>query len=691
MSQYSFYGGKQGRTYNLVYHFDSIYDMVKLFQNGGSFNTVNYNEYVIIDTLAQKNEKYNRENGIIYRRGMNFSEVFNPKGVGLTNNTLSEYDTVVKTIYATNLDTEYLDTDNIASGYSVTTEVPKYKHFAYIIKRVEGVLVAEIKPRDFIIGDVTSGQTLFSIDWQNFVFNPGGGAEYVGQIVGPQGSSPEIAMDSWDDFIENYMSGDAEGAKGELFADFHPGIVEEQGGRVLLYDNIQYGYCNILDQYGNIEGAMISLDIPTKVTKVNAYSVSPYGPIIKEVTVLPVDNILKEVFYKVGNTYYIWNEDRLVEDPNSDGYPPIYNKSPGFVEVTPSDWWTKEGSTYPYDYNNLIREKSDSKGHPFFKDYEIAIPKGIHGVDSNIEVTDNFNIVRILRNYDQSMEGSESSTILRGLTAIESITPDIIQGSRSFIDINYYVNHDVSQAEHTVPIAFPAISHISVSNDHRLDLTSYYQYYYTFGDESRSATQQTPYPVNEVISVRVVQNVVCALFSDPTYRQELTEYKLDSWVNGTEGWTYETDDTGSTTGNSFRWAIVGSIQGKNAYYKNYNTDPLDPEHSGLALLKEENPYGFGRDQQGEIIPDEEGMIGLLAVVTTLEGTVTRVESYFYDYNGTPGDPENWKLLSAAVSGIIDQPGNVIIASRPDTNHPEYPQEGDSLLHEAGLWLVIEDK
>ena len=684
MSQYSFYGGKQGRTYNLVYHFDSIYDMVKLFQNGGSFNTVNYNEYVIIDTLAQKNEKYNRENGIIYRRGMNFSEVFNPKGVGLTNNTLSEFDTVIKTIYATNLNTEYLDTDNITSGYSVTTEVPKYKHFAYTIKRVEGVLIAEIKPRDFIIGDVTSGQTLFSIDWQNFVFNPGGGAEYVGQIVGPQGSSPEIAMDSWDDFIENYMGGDAEGAKGELFADFHPGIIEEQGGRVLLYDNIQYGYCNILDQYGNIEGAMISLDIPTKITKVNAYSVSPYGPIIKEVSVLPVSNILKEVFYKVGNKYYIWNEDRLVEDPNSDGYPPIYNKSPGFVEVTPSDWWTKEGTTYPYTYNHLIREKSDSKGHPFFKDYEIAVPKGIHGVDSDIEVTNNFNIVRTLRNYDQSMEGSESSTILRGLTAIESITPDIVQGNRSFIDINYYVNHDISQAERTVPIAFPAISHIEVSNDHRLDLTSYYQYYYTFGNESRSATQQTPYPVNEVIAIKVVQNVVCALFSDPTYRQNLSEdtSKLATFENGTEGWTYTKDDRGITGGDQFRWAEIGSIEGKNTLYKNY---------SSLAALKSANPYGFGRDSQGQIIPDEIGMIGMLAVVTTQEGDTEKVESYYYDYNGTAGNPDNWKKFAEAVSGVIDQPGNIMIASIPNPSQPEYPDEGDSLLHQNGFWFVIEDK
>lgn len=695
MSSYSFYGGKQGRTYNLVYHFDSIYDMVRLFQNGGSFNTVNYNEYVIIDTLAQKNEKYNRENGIIYRRGMNFSEVFNPKGVGLTNNTLSEYDTIDKTIYATNLDTEYLDTDNITSGYAVTTKVPKYKHYSYIIKSINDELIAEIDPRELIIADPVSGQTLFSVDWQNFVFNPGGGAEYVGQIVGPQGSSPEIAMTNWEDFIENYIDGDAQGAKGEIYADFHPGMVES-GGRVFIYDDIQYGYCNLLDQYGNIEGAMISLDIPTKVTEVSAYSVSPYGPIVEEVEELPTEDILKEVFYKVGNTYYIWNEDNLVLDPTSDGYPPKYIPSPDFVEVIPSDWWIKEGETYPYDYKNLLREKSDSRGHSFFKDYEIAVPKGIHGVDSDIEVTDNFNIVRTLRNYDQSMEGSESSTILRGLTAIESITPDIVQGSRSFIDINYHINQDVSSEEHTVPIAFPAFSYITVINDHRLDLTKYYQYHYTYGNQSYPATQETPYPINEVIAVRVVQNAVCALFSDPDYRKSLTNYKPDSWEKNDRGWTYTVDDTGSNVGNTFYWAVVGSIEGKNAFYKNYETDPEDPDHTGLAALKDENPYGFGKDQQGQLIPDEIGMIGMLAIVTTQEGSATKVESYYYDYNGEQEQgaeiaKENWKLFTETISGIIDQPGNVVIASIPDPSHPEYPDEGDSLLHQNGIWLVIEDK
>ena len=51
--------------------------MVDAFQQGGSYNEVNYGEYVIIDTIINKHEPRNFENGIIYRRGLNYQEYFN--------------------------------------------------------------------------------------------------------------------------------------------------------------------------------------------------------------------------------------------------------------------------------------------------------------------------------------------------------------------------------------------------------------------------------------------------------------------------------------------------------------------------------------------------------------------------------------------------------------------------------------
>ena len=118
----SFYGGKQGRTYHLVQHYDTIkikngdypaFDaskkhlvnskvkyndkyyifleevqasqetqeldlskvrevkaMVDCFSQGGSYTEVNYGQYVIIDTSSKEDP----ENGCIYRRGFNYKE-----------------------------------------------------------------------------------------------------------------------------------------------------------------------------------------------------------------------------------------------------------------------------------------------------------------------------------------------------------------------------------------------------------------------------------------------------------------------------------------------------------------------------------------------------------------------------------------------------------------------------------------
>ena len=46
---YSFYGGKQGRSYKITAHFDSIWDMVQAFNQGGDYTDAQYDEYVIIE------------------------------------------------------------------------------------------------------------------------------------------------------------------------------------------------------------------------------------------------------------------------------------------------------------------------------------------------------------------------------------------------------------------------------------------------------------------------------------------------------------------------------------------------------------------------------------------------------------------------------------------------------------------
>lgn len=70
MSGYnSFYGGRRGASFVIVKKYSSIKEMVNEFQKGGDYKTVNYDEYVLIDTVS----KNDADNGKIYRRGYEYT------------------------------------------------------------------------------------------------------------------------------------------------------------------------------------------------------------------------------------------------------------------------------------------------------------------------------------------------------------------------------------------------------------------------------------------------------------------------------------------------------------------------------------------------------------------------------------------------------------------------------------------
>ena len=64
----SFYGGKPGISFVLKAAFPSVEDMIKAFKGGPNYTECWDNEYCIIDTI----NKNHKDNGKIYRRGMNY-------------------------------------------------------------------------------------------------------------------------------------------------------------------------------------------------------------------------------------------------------------------------------------------------------------------------------------------------------------------------------------------------------------------------------------------------------------------------------------------------------------------------------------------------------------------------------------------------------------------------------------------
>lgn len=63
-----FYGGREGRSFIIAKNFNSVADMTSAFNDPG-YTEVNFDEYVLINTL----NKNNPENGQVYRRGYDYT------------------------------------------------------------------------------------------------------------------------------------------------------------------------------------------------------------------------------------------------------------------------------------------------------------------------------------------------------------------------------------------------------------------------------------------------------------------------------------------------------------------------------------------------------------------------------------------------------------------------------------------
>ena len=502
---YSFYGGKEGRTYNLVAHYDSIYQMVRAFQYGAANTDAKYNEYVIIDTIVNRNDKTDPENGIIYRRGLNFNEKFDPQNIlaGDKSNSLSPDDTIEITLKG-QIDQKYTDETIPETGTEIVWPVPRFKHYEYYLRNGDDGLEVELHPGELIVDETDT--PLFNIVWKNFVTNPGGGAEYVGQVVGPQGESPLTQLVDWDTFEEEYLHNvdNTEPVKGELLASRRPGYDGTE-----YNDDIKYGYCNVRDAQGNVYGAILSMDLPYTVFKFEFESGSAYGPVTRPVSTyqdLPSEaEVDKNVYYHVEDEdkYYIWDDTRKIttvvnEVENEIALETIplidinfkqlyytlddnlyhiahissvdnqveweqvdytsYLSDPGYVET---ELWLVENSDQEpsaWKYINVLREYADSQNHNFYKHYNIQIPKGIHGVNfegfNEVNSSNEYYLQYYLRTFDD-YDTKETGTII-GPEPIGTLKvikdTEILSGTSenpiSWIRINYFTKDQNNQYEY---------------------------------------------------------------------------------------------------------------------------------------------------------------------------------------------------------------------------------------------------
>ena len=302
----------------LLEHSSEIKAMVQEFQKGGAYTRVNYGQYVIIDTIKNRNHKSDLENGLLFRRGFDYNQ------------------------------TDIVEKPDIKDEQFYSND-------------------------EYHIFDKIKWQAA----WSAWVENVGGGAIYIGQIVGPQGDTPQLVPITWEQLQDK---------KDYSYQEVNPvsetyGWTQEDG----YDDTVKVATVTLKDNDGNITGANLAFDIPQPTIIVSAQSVNAYGSEAVEskdrtrthediasgkkdpniqITVIHQDNDPTKKIIRYENLIHLHTAT------GKDGW--IWQYEEGWDETMPG-------------HEEHRQRKNVS--HPFYYNYDIAIPRGIHGNDiSSVQI-----------------------------------------------------------------------------------------------------------------------------------------------------------------------------------------------------------------------------------------------------------------------------------------------------------------
>ena len=312
MSFSSFYGGRQGASFIIVKQFDGL----DIPQAAGSY--VYKVKYLAVTTDEQY---FIYDNGFIEKNANNYSDYI-WKAQALDGSTV---DTKPDAAGTGPTSQQVLD---IAYAEGMRQCFEQGGDTTDIVNYGEYVIIDTIDKNDPDNGKVYRRGINFDYNPDT---NPLAGAEYIGQIVGPQGVSPELNFDHYQDIIDEYGAAAPRKTYDEANEDIVPGSYIDDGVRE-FNDEIKYTYVTIKDAFNNVKGCLIGFQLPYLIQDLEAQSMSPY------------EN--RAVDPDTGKYY---NYDLITEDPTQ------------YID----DKWI----------------------HPFYQKWQIKIPSGYHGVDStNIEI-----------------------------------------------------------------------------------------------------------------------------------------------------------------------------------------------------------------------------------------------------------------------------------------------------------------
>ena len=265
MSFESFYGGRIGASFVIKKYFDGINlpnpsYKAKMY----AYQNIDNNKYYLVkkkENVIGESTDYNQDYDFIERTTWNY--------------TSYSWDRVVLD-RVTSLNV--VDVDN--SSHTGTKSIEK----AFAEGMVQcfekgGDSTDEVNYGEYVIIDTIAGLNHKNDPDNGKVFRRGinfaegdlHGAEYIGQIVGPQGETPEVDMNSF-----NYIVSQAEGHASTGSYNMTDGMVPGKDSLGNYHDEIRYAYYNMRDADDNIQQILIGFEFPYLVVEFTGNTRSPY-------------------------------------------------------------------------------------------------------------------------------------------------------------------------------------------------------------------------------------------------------------------------------------------------------------------------------------------------------------------------------------------------------------------------------
>lgn len=233
MNYGSFYGGRRGASFVIVKSYPDIISMTNEFGRGPNFNEVEYDEYVIINTI----NKNHPDNGKIFRRGYDYNSGRKISGYrAFWEKDGIEYEIINGIPY-----------DDLGNEIEYDSDIDIYLNARY--------------------------EAQIDIDAK--------GAQYIGTIVGPSGRAPLVEMDTYDSVMGKATEEgfELQTSYGDYTLDNNsliPGKYQEN--EVPKYNDKIKWFCVSLRNDKNDDSiAYVGLKIPYLVIDFLTEQISPYN------------------------------------------------------------------------------------------------------------------------------------------------------------------------------------------------------------------------------------------------------------------------------------------------------------------------------------------------------------------------------------------------------------------------------